>query len=508
MSDRPGVYEPYEHFLTLPYAEQRAFLLSKSSEELDHESFQKALHTFKQASERIPAYKDFLAKHKVDPEKIHSEADFASLPTVNKHNYLLQYPLHELCWDGNLDGSHVISVSSGSTGRPFMWPRDLTQEREVDFWYSLTYEDIFQVPEKRTLVLICFALGMYIAGPFTFASSLRYAETGKPMSVVCPSNNLEATIRILQELSPEYDQIVIGGYPPLVKDIIDLGKAEGFDWKKKTTRLFFGGESYSEQWRDYVHKQISAPQRTGYSVNMYGTADAAILGIETPTTVILRSLAESTETRLAFFEDERLPSVVTYNPLFKYFEVGEERSLIFTDSTGLPLIRYEIGDQGGLISYPHLRHLIEDTSGRNLESHLEEEHFSHLNLPLPALYLFGRKNFTVQLYGANVYPENIKEALEDPALNKEITGKFIVTVEHKEDMTPYLQLRIQAREGSNRSAELRDTIAERVTNTLRRRNSEYEVIYNTIREGAVPSVILDAFHNPDYVVGIKHRWVR
>lgn len=507
-SSMTTAWDTVQSFLTLSYPEQRAFLLGKTAEELEEIGFQKALQTFKRASVQVPAYRDFLQKHGVDPEKIHTKEDFAALPIVNKKNYLRQYPLHDLCWEGSVTSMNVISVSSGSTGKPFLWPRDIWLEREVDYWYSLTLEDLFNVPEKPSLLLICFAMGMYIAGPFTYASCLRYSQTGRPLTVACPGNRPDEVLQIIRDLWPEYEQIIIGGYPPLVKDIIDIGIEEGIDWKAKTTKLFFGGEGFSEHWRDYVHAKTGHPQRTGGTVNMYGTADAALLGIETPTSVLLRSLAEGTDARLAFFKDERLPSVLAYNPLFKYFEITQEDTVIFTSSTGVPLIRYDIGDQGGLISYRHAAHLIQDSSGQSLQEKLEQEHFSHLDLAFPLVYVFGRKDFTVHLYGANVYPENIKESLEDPLLVSILTGKFIMTVEHTADMTPYLQVRVQCQPDINRTAGLRDQIASKITRTLRQRNSEYDVIYNTIHEKAEPRVILDSYSNQDYTVNIKHRWVR
>lgn len=498
----------YQDFLNAPYDQQRHLLLNQSGDELMQQGFNQALSVFRQAARIVPAYQDFLQKHRIDPEKIVTPADFAAIPPITKKNYLREYPLHDLCWNGKLDGMNVVSVSSGSTGKPFLWPRNQWQEKEVDFWYSLALQDQFQVPEQRSLLLICFAIGMYIAGPFTFASCLRYGQRGHPLTLACPGNNPDATLKIIRELWDEYDQIIIGGYPPLVKDIVDMGVQDGIDWSKKSVKLFFGGEGYSEHWRDYVHSQLGHPRRTGATVNMYGTADSAILGIETPSSIVLRSLSESTEARLQFFEDERLPSVLSYHPLLKYFEADSEQNLFFTAGGGVPLVRYEIGDQGGLISYERLRHLVQDTSGRSLEDHLADEGFSHLDLKLPLVYLFGRKDFTVQLYGANVYPENIKEALEDPALEKLVTGKFIMTIEHLKNMTPFLQIRVQCQEGATRNTALRSTLAAKITRTLRQRNSEYEVIYNTIHEGAIPHIILDAYHHPDYTLNIKHRWVR
>jgi phenylacetate-CoA ligase len=96
-----------------------------------------ALRLFRQMAERVPAYKDFLRKNKVDPKKIKTIKDFKSVPTVDKNNYLRRYPLEKLCWDGRFNERQwVFATTSGSTGKPFYFPREDRQ----DWQYTLTAE--------------------------------------------------------------------------------------------------------------------------------------------------------------------------------------------------------------------------------------------------------------------------------------------------------------------------------------------------------------------------------
>src|SRR5438105_3774078 len=71
---------------------------------------------FKAAASAVPAYKDFLKKNKVDPQKIRSYEDFTQLPPVTKDNYLRAYPMEKLVWEGDLARPWVFSSTSGSTG--------------------------------------------------------------------------------------------------------------------------------------------------------------------------------------------------------------------------------------------------------------------------------------------------------------------------------------------------------------------------------------------------------
>ncbi|MCX6712313.1 MAG: hypothetical protein NT041_01325 [Candidatus Vogelbacteria bacterium] len=60
---------------------------SKTSSFWVKERNNRALALFHKAAEKVPAYKKFLARHKIDPEKIKTWTDFQKVPTVNKKNF-------------------------------------------------------------------------------------------------------------------------------------------------------------------------------------------------------------------------------------------------------------------------------------------------------------------------------------------------------------------------------------------------------------------------------------
>lgn len=477
-------WEYYKDFLGWNIEKQNKALFEKSPTFWEEIGAQKSLEVFHAAAEQVPAYKDFLRKRGIDHQIIKTIDDFKNVPPVDKKNYLRQYPLHKLCWDGDLKRMNVVSVSSGATGDPFFWPRDIWQEQEVDHLYELIFKYLFNADKKHSLVVIAFAMGMYIAGPFTFASLLRLAQKGYPISLTTPGYNVESVLRVVSQLNSNFDQIILGGYPPLVKEIIDLGEQKGIDWRKKQTKLFFGGEGFSEQWRKYVLEKIGSKDALDATVNMYGTADAALLGFETPASIRYRQ----TLTDLS-----RLQSVLSYNPLLKYFETDHDGHLLFTSSSGLPVIRYRIGDEGGVVPYNEIRNLIES-----------ENDFPNWKLPL--VFLYGRKDLTVQLFGANIYPENIKLALEDTRVNSKVSGKFIMSMLYRRNMSPYLNIRVEL---SPRMRSIRPfvaTITKIIVETLRRINSEYEVVYNALGEKTIPIVRLEPHGHKDFRIAIKHQW--
>jgi len=177
-----------------------------------------ALEVFQSMATTVPAYRAFLAEHHVDPAAIRSFADFQRLPLTTKANYLTRHSLTDLCREGRLDHCDMIAVSSGSTGQPTFWPRFLTDELAITTRFEQIFHDSFSADTRRTLAVICFALGTWVGGMYT-ANCCRYlASKGYPITVITPGNNKGEILRVVRELGPTFDQVVLLGYPPFLKD--------------------------------------------------------------------------------------------------------------------------------------------------------------------------------------------------------------------------------------------------------------------------------------------------
>ena len=82
------------------------------------------------------------------------------------------------------------------------------------------------------------------------------------------------------------------------------------------------GENISEAWRDYILKRIGKEGKADHTCLIYGTADAGIMGHETPTTIAARRLARN-DPRLnvaLFGDDDVQPTFVEYQPDFRFTE--------------------------------------------------------------------------------------------------------------------------------------------------------------------------------------------
>src|SRR5262249_59662371 len=118
-----------------------------------------ALALFHEAPGSVPAYGHFLAEQGIDAARVRSPQDFQALPLVTKQNYLTRHPLARLCRGGRLESCDFIAVSSGSTGKPTLWPRFLAHELPIAVRFEQVFHDSFQADRRRTPAVVCFALG-------------------------------------------------------------------------------------------------------------------------------------------------------------------------------------------------------------------------------------------------------------------------------------------------------------------------------------------------------------
>lgn len=456
------------------------------------------LGLFRQVAATVPAYGEFLAERGIDPDAVRTLDDFRLLPMLTKDNYHRRYPLPALCRDGRLDGCDMVAVSSGSTGEPTLWPRFLTDELTVAARFEQVFRDGFRAHERGTLAVVCFPLGTWVGGLYTVACVRHLAAKGYPITVVAPGNNKAEILRVIPELGPHFEQVVLLGYPPFVKDVIDTGVAAGLDWARHAPKLVLAGEVFSEEWRDLVGSRAGLLDVRSDVASLYGTADAGVLGNETPLSVTIRQfLAAHPAAARELFGESRLPTLVQYDPASRFFEVAEDGTLLFSGDNGIPLIRYHIADEGGLAGHDEL---LDFCVRRGFD--LGDAPAGPYEMPF--VYVFGRSHFTVSFFGANVYPENIAVGLERAPISNWVTGKFVLETIEDSDHDTRLRVTVElAPDADGDPAQ----VAESIKSALLRLNSEYA---NYVPPGRqLPEVDLRPTGDPGHFpVGVKHRYVR
>ncbi|MGB7895762.1 MAG: phenylacetate--CoA ligase family protein, partial [Microcoleus sp.] len=233
----------FEEFLMAPLEERLQHQQNRVAESRAIPYGIAALHAlFQKVAATVPAYQTFLAAFNINPASIQTFEDFQKLPLITKENYLRCHPLPQLCYQGKLETCDFIAVSSGSTGNPTFWPRFISDELQIAARFEQIFHDSFYADTRSTLAVICFPLGTWVGGMYT-ANCCRYlASKGYPVTVVTPGNNKTEIFRVVQELGEHFEQVVLLGYPPFIKDVIDSGIAGGVEWQKYRIKMVFAGE--------------------------------------------------------------------------------------------------------------------------------------------------------------------------------------------------------------------------------------------------------------------------
>src|SRR5919204_1050660 len=167
---------------------------------------ERALRLFRDVAASVPAYGEFLRDHDVDPAEVRTADDFALLPLTTKEGYLRRHALADLCRGGSLEGCDMAAVSSGSTGEPTVWPRFLSDELAGAVRFEQVFHDSFEAEGRRTLAVVCFALGTWVGGMYTAACCRHLAAKGYRIVVVTPGNNKDEILRVVGELGPAFEQ--------------------------------------------------------------------------------------------------------------------------------------------------------------------------------------------------------------------------------------------------------------------------------------------------------------
>lgn len=498
--------------LTLGYSSDKILrlLITKKSSFWSRERESRPLKLFHEAAARVPAYKDFLKKHHVNPSKIKTFKDFELLPITDKKSYLRAYPLEKLCWDGHLEKPLVFTSTSGSTGEPFYFPR----EERLDWQYSILAEEFFKNSSYNTggptLVIIGFGMGVWIGGIITYkAFEIAAQRSNLPVSIITPGINKNEIFHALRNLSPHYRETILVGYPPFIKDILDEASDEGINLKKLNMRLLFAAEAFSEKFRDYAVKKTGIRNPVLDTLNIYGTADIGAMAYETPTSILIRRLAMKNQKLFKdiFSEIHKTPTLAQYNPFFITFEAQGEDILLTGDNT-IPLIRYSIGDHGGVMSFSSLLEKMKDNN-INLHKEALKAGVSKYLSEAPFIYVYERKDFSTKLYGAIIYPEHVREALQHEKLESFITGKFTIMTKYGKKQNQFMEVHIELKPKTRSSKYLKKLCHDLVVDSLLLKNAEYRNNYSSIPHKVKPKVLFWPHeHHLHFRPGIKQKWVK
>lgn len=469
-----------------------------------------SLALFAQAAHSVPAYKEYLKKSNIQPSKIKTQADFEKVPPMTKKEYLSGNSLAEMCWPDTLRNKLVFTSTSGSTGEPFYFPRG----RDLDWQYSVLLEQFLNNTSAKgesTLIVVCFGMGVWIGGLITYHAFELVNERGNhAVSLITPGVNKKEIFAALKNVAPSFDNVILCGYPPFIKDVIDEGPAHEIDWKKFKMKTLFAAESFTESFRDYIVENAGIKNALTDTMNIYGSAELGAMANETPLSILVRRLALANKTvyNQLFVDVDRTPTLAQFNPNFIQFE-AIEKTILVTGNNALPLIRYAIGDHGGVLSFNEVVEIF-TKKGIDLLAEAKTAGISKEAIhKLPFVYVYERADLSTKLYGAIIYPEFIKEALSHKELEKFVTGKFTMFTNFTDQQDEYLEINVELKQNAAATMELERMTTKVISDTLKARSAEHKNNAQMMADKVEPRIVFWNHEDPEHFrVGIKQKWVK
>ena len=476
-----------------------AFIASRAPQKFGAQACcYRAFKEFLTAYKHVPAYKKFLDKSGWSCKSANANEIFRSLPVTDKPNYILHYSTEERCLNGKfLCKGVVIDESSGSTGIPYNWVRG-RKEREIVKNLIGVYLR-YCYGNKKYIILNTFSMGAWATG-------FNMALAAQALGVVKSTGpDVDKILHTLKFFGNKYSYI-LNGYPPFLKYLFDEGEKRGFNWDEYTIHALVGGEGMSEGLRDYLLRHA----KTVYSG--YGASDLEIgIGGENPLTVMIRKLylQDAALRKTLFGDDHRLPMLFQYNPIDHFIEIIN-REVVVTISkpwTLSPRIRYNIKDEGGMITFDDMK---EKLKLHNIDILELEKKCKYPRWYVPFLFIYGRKDSTVSVMGANIYPEDVESIIYSDHFLATSINSFSISLEEDAGGNPRPCFEFELLD-INQKATVEEKLGNMLSSGLAKLSLDYKKAKDEYPQAVEPIVRIFGMHEGPFKedqARIKKRYIK
>lgn len=304
----------------------------------------KIINIFQKTKGSCIAYQNILKKN---------EEEENNIPIIDKEIYFEKTTIKDRLKIGfNMCDYYMVCSSSGSTGLPTFWPRDIEKDDKAELTHSAFIEEHFNVYDKRTLVVIALDLGSTTAGMMHTRLVLELTRKAK-VSVITPGCRPEEIARMCEELYIYYDQVVILAFPTILSEIIDISLIKKYHFKKWNLGIGFTGGGGDEFWRKNMSDMFDISLKR--IVSFYGCTEVGLIGLESKiVNEVINICVNNRELIRELFGCEYLPTVVDNLIPNKYFEIVDGELIVTVDQP-MPLVRYNIHDYAKFIEFNEIK---------------------------------------------------------------------------------------------------------------------------------------------------------
>jgi len=418
-------------------------LTTSSPEDIVQYGEKLLLAAFRRAATRVPAYKNILQKHHLDPEMIRDVASFRDqVPILTKEDVFPLYDIDDLCLDRNFSLIKSAMSSSGFSGIFSFGINTEANFRNAVKAIDTALDLIFDISRKKTFFINSLPMGVRIP------TSLPIADT---------SVRFDMALAIYKKFSKKFDQVIVLSDPHFLKKFLEDGIEQGIDWHIENIHLITGEDWVPETFRSYLGHLLGTDWDRMDRGMIGGTMGVAELDLN-----LFHESKDLIRIQRAALQDEKLryalygqgvtisPTLLHYYPHRTFLELVDSNDgkpelvvSMLSDSLLIPLIRYNVKDVAQLIPYRQLQQILEDSGYGALCPQLK----------LPLVAIGGRKGRMVEnSAGQAVSPEEVKQGLySDFTAAAATTGYFKLRVEGGG-----ILVEIQLKKGVADSPELQD----------------------------------------------------
>ncbi len=474
-----------------------------------------ALRLFEFTVKNVPAYKTFLKENNLKPSAVKNYADFLKLvPPVSKENYLKKYKYLDLFPKGVMTDTQTFSSTSGSSGEPFYLPRADEQDWQYEYIAEAILKNHFEINKKSTLAIIGFGLGIWIGGLFTYKVFDRISSKGYNLSIVPVGPNKEGILKALKQFGDKYDQVILCGYPPFLKDLVDEAEKLDVSWKDYNIKLYTAAEGMPEEFQNYIVKKLGIKNSITDLSNIYGTVELGTMAYETPLSNLIKKLICEDKSLLPkiFKVPIKVPTLGQYHPHHIHFETSQNNEIIVSGfGSSIPLMKYKFPDIGEVIPFDVMVERFKN-AGIDLLGLAKKNKINHLVQHIPFVAVYGRSDMSVSYIGVILYPDYVRPAFFDPKVEDYVTSKFTMEVFYDSEKNQKLIIHVELREGVSATDLLEQNMEQAVVKALIKSSTEYNHLYSgsdEYKQKILPVIKLHQNKDINYFgPGTKQKWVK
>lgn len=243
-------------------------------------------------------------------------------------------------------------------------------------------------------------------------------------------------------------------------------------------------------------------------MNIYGTADIGTMAFETPISALIRKIAVDKKKvfRALFGETTRTPTFAQFVPSFTSFSERSGELFVHGDSV-MPLVNYAVGDRGGVLTFDEVHKRLKK-EGIEIKKIAKEYGISDTVREMPFVFVYERIDFSTSLYGLQIYPEPVREAILMRPFSTHCTGKCALEAEFDEEQNQYLRVHVELQGSEALPAGLTKILIKHIVKQIETKNAEYRELVKHVGVRAHPKITFWPRGDEKYFKqGIKQKWV-